>query len=148
MNSITIAGNVGKTPELRQLQSGDSILFFSVADNWTEKGEKKTTWYSCSIWGERAIKLQPHIKKGDNITVCGMLRPHNYTGREGDTLTSFDVRVTDVALQGSKEDADDAAAMRIVKPKIKEALREKAGGLNAGAAPETPDDFSDDDIPF
>ena len=103
MNNITIAGNVGKTPDLRQLQSGDSLLYFSVADNWTEKGEKKTTWYSCSIWGERAIKLHPHIRKGDNITVCGMLRPHSYTGREGDTLTSFDVRVTDVALQGVKE---------------------------------------------
>lgn len=138
MNSITIAGNVGKTPELRQLQSGDSLLFFSVADNWTEKGEKKTTWYSCSIWGERAIKLQPHIKKGDNITVCGMLRPHSYTGREGDTLTSFDVRVTDVALQGVKETCE--------KPADK--TRDNAEKWKAGAAPETLDDFSDDDIPF
>ena len=138
MNSITIAGNVGKTPELRQLQSGDSLLFFSVADNWTEKGEKKTTWYSCSIWGERAIKLQPHIKKGDNITVCGMLSPHSYTGREGDTLTSFDVRVTDVALQGVKETGNKHAD----KP------RDNAEQWKAGAAPETPDDFSDDDIPF
>ena len=138
MNVITIAGNVGKTPELRQLQSGDSLLFFSVADNWTEKGEKKTTWYSCSIWGERAIKLQPHIKKGDNITVCGMLRPYNYTGREGDTLTSFDVRVTDVALQGVKETGD----------KPSEKPRDNAEKWKAGAAPETPDDFSDDDVPF
>lgn len=138
MNIITIAGNVGKTPALRQLQSGDSILFFSVADNWTEKGEKKTTWYSCSIWGERAIKLQPHIKKGDNITVCGMLRPHSYTGREGDTLTSFDVRVTDVALQGVKETGDKPA----------EKTRDNAERWKAGAATETPDDFSDDDIPF
>ena len=138
MNFITIAGNVGKTPELRQLQSGDSLLFFSVADNWTEKGEKKTTWYSCSIWGERAIKLQPHIKKGDNITVCGMLRPHNYTGREGDTLTSFDVRVTDVALQGVKETGDKPA----------EKLRDNAERRKAGAAPDAPADFSDEDIPF
>ena len=134
MNFITIAGNVGKS-ELRQLQSGDSLLFFSVADNWTEKWEKKTTWYSCSIWGERAIKLQPHIKKGDNITVCGMLRPHSYTGREGDTLTSFDVRVTDVALQGVKGTGDKPAE----KP------RDNAERWKAGAAPA---DFPDDEIPF
>ena len=133
MNIITIAGNVGKQPELRQLQSGDSLLFFSVADNWTEKGEKKTTWYSCSIWGERAIKLQPHIKKGDNITVCGMLRPHSYTGREGDTLTSFDVRVTDVALQGVKDtDATD----------------KQRGWVPGEAFEKAVASVSEDDIPF
>lgn len=133
MNVITIAGNVGKS-ELRQLQSGDSVLSFSVADNWQEKGEKRVVWYNCSIWGERAIKLHPHIKKGDNITVCGMLRPHSYTGREGDTRTSFDVRVTDVALQGAKD--GDAPAD---KP------RDNAESWKAGAAPS---DFSDEDIPF
>lgn len=145
MNIITIAGNVGKAPEMRQLQSGDCVLQFSVADNWTEKGEKKTAWYSCSIWGERAIKLQPHIKRGDNITVCGQLRQREYTDKTGTPRMSFDVRVTDVALQGSKADADDAAATRIVKPKIQEALRDKAESWKAGAAPA---DFSDEDIPF
>ena len=134
MNFITIAGNVGKAPEMRQLQSGDSVLQFSVADNWTEKGEKKTAWYSCSIWGERAIKLQPHIKRGDNITVCGQLRPREYEAKDGTLRMSFDVRVTDVALQGAKD--GDAPAD---KP------RDKAEQWKAGAAPA---DFSDEDIPF
>ena len=120
MNVITIAGNVGKSPEMRQLQSGDSVLQFSVADNWQEKGEKKTAWYSCSIWGERAIKLQPHIRQGDKITICGQLRPREYDDKNGTPRMSFDVRVTDVALQGSKDE----------KPVDK------------------PADFSDEDYPF
>ena len=64
-----------------------------------------------------------------------MLRPHSYTGREGDTRTSFDVRVTDVALQGVKETGDKPAE----KP------RDNAEQWKAGAAPA---DFSDVDIPF
>ena len=136
MNIITIAGNVGKAPELRQLQSGESILSFSVADNWTEKGEKKVCWYNCSIWGERAVKLQPHIKQGDKITVCGQLRPREYETKDGTLRMSFDVRVTDVALQGAK-DTD--------KPADKPAEKDKAESWKAGAAP---DDFSDEDIPF
>ena len=135
MNVITIAGNVGKSPEMRQLQSGDSVLQFSVADNWQEKGEKKTAWYSCSIWGERAIKLQPHIRQGEKITVCGQLRPREYTDKQGQTRMSFDVRVQDVALQGAKETADKPAE----KP------RDNAEQWKAGAAPA---DFSDEDIPF
>ena len=134
MNIITIAGNVGKAPEIRQLQSGESILSFSVADNWMEKGTKKVCWYNCSIWGERAIKLQPHILQGDKITVCGQLRPREYADKQGQTRISFDVRVTDVALQGAKETGD--------KP------RDKAERWKAGAAPDAPADFSDEDIPF
>ena len=135
MNFITIAGNVGKAPEMRQLQSGDCVLQFSVADNWTEKGEKKTTWYSCSIWGERAIKLQPHIRQGEKITVCGQLRPREYTDKNGTPRMSFDVRVQDVALQGSKDE----------KPAEKPAEKDKAESWKAGAAPA---DFSDEDILF
>lgn len=134
MNIITIAGNVGKAPEIRQLQSGDSVLSFSVADNWQEKGVKRVVWYACSIWGERAIKLQPHIRQGDKITVCGQLRPREYEAKDGTLRMSFDVRVTDVALQGSKD--GDAPAD---KP------RDNAESWKAGAAPA---DFSDEDIPF
>lgn len=135
MNFITIAGNVGKAPEIRQLQNGDSVLSFSVADNWQEKGEKRVVWYACSIWGERAIKLQPHIRQGDKITVCGQLRQREYEAKDGTLRMSFDVRVTDVALQGVKETSDKPAE----KP------RDKSEQWKAGAAPT---DFSDEDIPF
>lgn len=135
MNIITIAGNVGKNPEIRQLQSGDSVLSFSVADNWQEKGEKKTVWFNCSIWGARAIKLHPHIRQGEKITVCGQLRPREYTDKNGTPRMSFDVRVTDVALQGVKETGDKPA----------EKQRDNAERWKAGAAPA---DFSDEDIPF
>ena len=134
MNVITVAGNVGKAPEMRQLQSGDSVLSFSVADNWQEKSEKKTVWFNCSIWGERAIKLQPHIRQGEKITVCGQLRPREYTDKQGQMRISFDMRVTDVALQGSKD-----------APAEKPAEKDKAESWKAGAAPS---DFSDEDIPF
>lgn len=133
MNVITIAGNVGKAPEIRQLQSGDSVLSFSVADSWQEKGERKTQWYECAIFGARAVKLQPFIRQGGKVTVCGQLRPRLYQGKDGQARMSFDVLVTDVALQGSKED------------KPAEKPRDNAEQWKAGAAPA---DFSDEDIPF
>ena len=132
MNSITIAGNVGKAPEMRQLQSGDSVLSFSVADSWQEKGERKTQWYECAIFGARAVKLQPFIRQGGKVTVCGQLRPRQYQGKDGQARVSFDVRVTDIAMQDAKDE----------KP------RDKAEGWKAGAAPDAPADFSDEDIPF
>ena len=46
---------------------------FSVAH--TEKGAnsaaEKTVWVSCSIWGERATKLNPYILKGTYVVVEG-----------------------------------------------------------------------------
>lgn len=124
MNIITIAGNIGKAPEIRQLQSGDSVLSFSVADSWQEKGERKTQWYECAIFGARAVKLQPFIRQGGKVTVCGQLRPRIYQGKDGQARVSFDVRVTDIAMQDEKQ-------------------RDKAEGGKAAPA-----DFSAEDIPF
>lgn len=136
MNFITIAGNIGKAPEMRQLQSGDSVLSFSVADSWQEKGERKTQWYECSIFGTRAVKLQPFIRQGGKVTVCGQLRPRQYQGKDGQARVSFDVRVHDIAMQDEKLRDKTAEKGWVPGEAFKAAV---------GAAPA---DFSDEDIPF
>lgn len=57
MQTLIIAGNVGKDAELRTTQSGEKVLNFSLAvDNGKSKdGTKRDpTWFDCSIWGKRA----------------------------------------------------------------------------------------------
>jgi single-strand DNA-binding protein len=73
MQQLTIAGNVGKDPVLRQAGS-DEVLSFSLAvDNGKDKNGNKrdATWYDCSIWGKRANSLQHHITKGTKLVLTG-----------------------------------------------------------------------------
>lgn len=96
MNNITIAGNVGKDAEVRHTQSGDAVAGFSVA---VSEGKDKTTWFNCSLWGDRAAKLAPFITKGAKITVSGAVSARSHDGK-----AYLEVRVSQVTFQSSRND--------------------------------------------
>jgi single-strand DNA-binding protein len=125
MNSITIAGTVGNA-ELKFLQSGDPILTFSVADS--EGRDKPTIWWNCSLFGKRAESLAPFVAKGGKVTVAGKVSQREFTDKNGKDRVSMDIRVTDVMLQGSKEQSEE-------QPR-------------RAAAPAPAADDIDDDLPF
>lgn len=106
-NQISVAGNVGGTPELKAMQGGDMVLSFSLADNQKIKGEEKVQWFRCALFGKRAEALAPHIKSGSTLTVWGTLNVREYEGKNGKG-TSLDLRVSEIALQGGKRDANTA----------------------------------------
>lgn len=116
MNSITVAGNIGKDAELRHTPSGDAVLQFSVADN--QGRDKPTIWWPCSLWGRRAESLAPYLNKGQQVTVVGSVSEREWTDREGNKRKSMEVRVTEIALQGGRRDeqARPAPAPRPASP--------------------------------
>lgn len=84
MQTLTIAGNVGKDAVLRRTQSGDAVLGFSVAvDNGKDKGgnRRESTWYDCSIWGKRAESLERHITKGLKLVLRGKPTARAHDGK-------------------------------------------------------------------
>jgi single-strand DNA-binding protein len=109
MNSISIAGVLGKDPELKQVGQ-DQVLSFTVADS--QGKEKPTLWWNCQMWGKRATTLQQYMAKGQKVTVTGNVQMREYTDKNGDKKTAMDVRVNDVALQGGGEQAPKAAPQR------------------------------------
>jgi single-strand DNA-binding protein len=106
MNSLTIAGVLGKDPELKQVGQ-DQVLSFTVADS--QGKEKPTLWWNCQMWGKRATTLQQYMAKGQKVTVSGNIQMREYTDKNGDKKTAMDVRVNDVALQGGGEQTPKAA---------------------------------------
>jgi single-strand DNA-binding protein len=102
MNSITVAGNIGKDAEVRYLPNGDPVCSFSVADS--QGREKPTIWWNCSLFGKRAESLAPYLLKGGQVTVTGTVTEREWTDKDGAKRKSIDVRVSDVALQGGKRE--------------------------------------------
>ena len=114
MSIIHIAGHLGNDAKFHQgATEAQDVLNFSVADNSGEKDRDGNplppTWYHCSIWGKRAGALAQYLTKGSAVTVCGKHRPREYTGRDGVTRTSQDVRVLEITLQGSKSLSNQGA---------------------------------------
>jgi single-strand DNA-binding protein len=73
MIKLIVSGRVGNDAELKTV--GDTtVCSFSVAHTEKVYGptpSEKVIWITCSIWGERGVKLAPHILKGTFVVVEG-----------------------------------------------------------------------------
>jgi single-strand DNA-binding protein len=73
MIKLIVAGRIGQDAEIKSV--GDTtVCSFSVAHTEKTFGNnptEKTVWVTCSIWGERGVKLAPHIVKGTFVVVEG-----------------------------------------------------------------------------
>jgi single-strand DNA-binding protein len=123
MNSITVAGSLGRDAELKYLNNGDAISNFSVADS--QGKDKHTIWWNCTIYGKRAESLNQYLVKGQAVTVVGHITEREYTDKNGNERKAMEIRVSDVMLQGRKQDAAPKPAKQ----------EEKA-------------DYDDSDVPF
>jgi single-strand DNA-binding protein len=130
MNNITIAGQLGRDAELKNVNN-DKVLSFSVADS--QGKEKPAIWWNCAIWGKRAELLEPYLKKGQAVTVAGKISQREYTDKDGIKRTAMEIYVSDTALQGGKPQTADAP-----RPAARPADKPAGSGF----------DDMDDDIPF
>lgn len=102
MNSITVAGQLGKDAEVRFLQNGDPVANFSIADS--QGKDKDAIWWNCQLFGKRAESLSQYLVKGQAVTISGTISQRKYTDKNGQEKISTDVRVNEVALQGGKRE--------------------------------------------
>ncbi len=131
MQTLIITGNVGKDPEQRSTQSGDSVTSFNVAVRQGFKRDAPTVWYRCSVWGKRGDTIREHLRKGMKATVVGELTIGEYQGKP-----QYDVRVNDVDWQPAGE--------RQERSEPRQSDNRGGGGMQGGG-------FGDDlvdDLPF
>jgi len=129
MQTITIAGNVGKDAATKQV-NGQSVTEWSVGVSAAR--DAPTTWFKCSMWGSRGEKLAGYITKGSKITVAGRLTVGVYDGKP-----DCKIDVSEVALQGGKSDERGDARQTY-----------SGGRAGAAAAANLAADDLDDDMPF
>lgn len=166
MNNITILGRIGRDPEMRTTAGGMQVLSFPVADSKKIKGEEKTTWYECSIFGKRAESLQNYIRKGEQITVSGTHELQTWQKDDGSTGFKCAVMVSDVGLINGQSDNANQGQQSYQQPQgnVTAAIQQRPVqqpqqspqqfGQTTGQPAPAPlppegsfDDF-DDDIPF
>jgi len=102
MNSITIAGQLGKDAEVRYLPDGSPVSNFSIADNQSK--DKETIWWNCQLFGKRAESLAPYLVKGQVVTIIGNITQRKYMDKNGQERLSTDVRISELALHGGRKD--------------------------------------------
>src|SRR6266436_4860876 len=70
MITIFTSGNVGADAELQVTPKGKAVANFRLGAR-NRKGE--TEWLRCQLWGDRAEKLCPFLKKLDHLPASSRL---------------------------------------------------------------------------
>jgi single-strand DNA-binding protein len=101
MQTITIAGRVGRDAELRRTQGGDAVCGFTVAVDYRNGRDKATNWWRVSLWGKRGEALAPYLLKGVSVTVSGEFSLGEYEGKP-----QLNIRASEIALQGARQSGE------------------------------------------
>lgn len=90
-NKVIVAGNLGRTPELRHTNNGTPVTNFSVAMNWRgSDGEENTEWIDVVAWQRTAETVVEYLSKGSPVLVEGRLQTRSY---EAEGVTKYKTEV-------------------------------------------------------
>lgn len=89
VNRVTILGNLGNDPEVKQTNSGSAIANLTVAtsESWNDKatGEKREAveWHRVVLFGKLAEVAGEYLRKGSQVYIEGQLRTRKWTDNAG-----------------------------------------------------------------
>jgi len=107
-NKVQLIGNVGQTPEIRNLESGKKVASFSIATNEfykNSKGEKvqDTQWHNVVTWGKQAELIEKYVDKGKEVAIRGKLTSRSYETQSGEKRYVTEILVNEILFLGNKE---------------------------------------------
>lgn len=100
-NTITIAGNLTRTPELRYTASGVATTTLSVAVNRRVTGRSGETteavsFFSVVAWQSLAENVCESLTKGARVVVTGRLDQRTWTDGEKERHTTYELVADEV----------------------------------------------------
>lgn len=101
LNRITLIGNVGKDPEVRNFNDGNSIANFTLATtkrytNRNGEPQSATTWHNIVVRGKAVDFVEKYVSKGDPLYVEGELVSRSYNDQNGNTRTVWEINSTQI----------------------------------------------------
>jgi len=112
VNKVMLIGNLGKDPDVQQLEGNIAVAKFPLATTETYKDRTgklvaQTEWHTVVLWRGLAELAQKYLHKGSLIYVEGKLRTRSWEDKEGhkkyateivgDNLIMLDKRVDSVS---------------------------------------------------
>ena len=106
MNLITLTGNLGRDWEQANSSTVIAKNSLAVRRDFKNKqtGEYDTDWIPLTAFSKTAETLMQYTRKGSKILIVGKLQTNNYTDKEGNKRTSYDVIVDRFEFLDSKGD--------------------------------------------
>ncbi|GIV41944.1 MAG: hypothetical protein KatS3mg034_1820 [Vicingaceae bacterium] len=110
LNKVMLIGNVGKDPEVIQLDSGTTLVKFPLAtsESFTDKDGNRvdqTTWHTIVMWRGLAQAAQKLISKGKQVYIEGKIKTRSYTDKDNATRYVTEIEAENFILLGKRDDS-------------------------------------------
>ena len=109
INKATVTGNITRDPELRQTQGGTNVLTIGVAVNDRRKNQQTGEWedypnfIDCTIFGNRATGVAPHLEKGMKVAIEGKLNQSRWQAEDGTNRSKIEIIVDEIEFMSRQQ---------------------------------------------
>jgi single-strand DNA-binding protein len=134
-------GRLGKDPETKYFQSGNSVTTCRIAIN--KPGAKRDDgqepdWFKVEAWGESGVTLADTVKKGDLLDVSGRVKTETWTGQDGQQRSQLTITADAWTRVGQPQQQASAPARQAAPAAANTATQDWFSGGTA----------SDEEVPF
>lgn len=128
-------GRLTATPEHKQTSSGISVARFTVAVNrrFAKEGQPKADFINCIAWRQTADFICKYFDKGSMIAIVGSIQTRSWEAQDGTKRYATEVISDEAYFTGEKKD-------------IKNNQLPNSNDFDDMGF--TPEDSSEDDLPF
>ena len=140
INKATITGNITRDPELRQTQGGTSVLTIGVAVNDRRKNQQTGEWedypnyIDCTIFGNRATGVAPHLQKGMKVAIEGKLNQSRWQAEDGTNRSKIGIIVDEIEFM-AKRDGSQQPMQPMQQPMQQQAAQPQQFAHQAASQP-------------
>lgn len=115
-NNITLMGRIVNDLELNVTPNGTNVCQFRIAVDrrfQTKDGERKTDFFNIVTWRKTAEFVSNYFSKGRMILVRGELQTRQYTNKNGNPATWYEIIADEVVFTGEKKQSDGGAPITL-----------------------------------
>ncbi len=113
VNKVILVGNLGKDPEVRNLESGSKVASFPLATTEFYKDRdgnraEQTEWHNINLWNQLGDLAEKYLKKGDKIYLEGRIKTRTYEDKDGNKKYFTEIVGNQMTFLGSPQKSNDS----------------------------------------
>ena len=151
MNVVCLLGRLTGEPELRRTQNDVAVTSFCVAVDraYQPKGqERQTDFINVVAWRNTAEFICRYFHKGQRIALNGSLQSRQYTDKEGNKRTAYEVVVDNAYFAESKREGSGAPAANPFGSPMPDYNNDSQPAFSTASAGDFEEIVGDDELPF
>lgn len=109
VNKVILVGNLGKDPEIRNLDQATKVASFPLATtevfrDKTGNKVEQTEWHNVVLWRNLADVAEKYLRKGNTVYIEGKIRTRSWEDKDGVKKYFTEIVADTMNMLGGKRD--------------------------------------------